>query len=94
MAKPRPVLILSGESFNHHNDHVIAAMITTTKTTKWLGDMTISNLETTGLSHPSMIRMKLFTLQSQVIMRTIGMLDLADQKTLIESFRKLQLFGH
>jgi mRNA interferase MazF len=53
--KPRPVLVLSNLDFNRLHEQFIAAMITTGKTTVWPSDTAISDLNTAGLSHPSVV---------------------------------------
>lgn len=91
--KPRPILVISTEDFQTENGHFMAAMITTAKQTKWCGDTVITMLESTGLSHPSMIRLKLFSLPLEVNPRVIGMLDLTDQRAFIDHWKKHTIIG-
>jgi len=64
------------------------AMITSAKHSKLPSDVPISNLGTTGLSSPSVVRFKLFTLDNRLVANTVGKLEGADwsavQKTLGE----------
>ena len=80
--KRRPALILSSnKNFNHETQHSIMAMITSARNNPWPGDVNISNLVVAGLPKPSVIRMKLFTLDHRFIIDSIGTLSSKDQKT-------------
>ena len=82
-AKKRPALILSSSKyFNHETKHSIMAMITSARNKPWPGDVNISNLKNAGLSKPSVIRMKLFTLDHRLILNSIGALSPKDQKAI------------
>lgn len=83
-SKLRPVVILSNEKFTAKNAHCIAAMITSAAHTRWMGDTTISDLESAGLKKESLIRLKLFTLDMRLAVKVIGHLSEKDQ----ESFQK------
>jgi len=78
--KFRPALVLSSEAFNRKHAHVVFAMITTAKHTRWVSDVPISSLDTAGLGVPSMIRFKLFTLDARLIAGSLGRLSPADWK--------------
>ena len=81
-AKRRPALVLSGQSFNKEHDHVLLAMITTGGKKSWKSDIPISNLGAAGIPAPSVVRMKIFTLDSRLILNKIGRLCREDvQKT-------------
>jgi mRNA-degrading endonuclease toxin of MazEF toxin-antitoxin module len=77
--KPRPVLVLSDQSFNRTHGHVVGAMITTGADSAWPSDCPITNLDACGLRHGSVVRWKLFTLPGAVVARRIGRLDVKDQ---------------
>lgn len=81
-SKRRPAVVLSNNDFFQSTDHVIAAMITSAKNSDWISDVKISNLKTSGLSVPCVIRMKLFTLSKTLIVRKIGKLSSADARLL------------
>jgi mRNA interferase MazF len=78
-SKRRPVLVLSSAEFNRRHRHVIAAMITTGAGSHWPSDHHISDLPSTGLSHPSLVRWKLVTLDYSVIIRRCGSLSASDR---------------
>lgn len=84
LAKPRPVLIISGDKINKSTSHYLAVMITTAAVTKWVGDTKISNLGQAGLKVESYIRLKFFTLDMNFEPRKIGSLSKKD----IQSFSK------
>ena len=76
-SKRRPALVLSRRSFND-GGHVILAMITTKSEPTWRGDVWIEEPERAGLDRRCLVRMKLFTLDSRLIVRAIGRLGEAD----------------
>jgi len=55
-------------------------MITSAKNSDWPLDTKIQNLDAAGLPSASIIRMKFFTLDEQLIIRKIGTLAEADKK--------------
>ncbi|MCF6246255.1 MAG: type II toxin-antitoxin system PemK/MazF family toxin [Desulfobacula sp.] len=66
--KRRPALILSDyKIFNDVTQNCVMAMITSTKNPDWPLDVKIGSIKKTGLPAPSMVRMKLFTLDSRLI---------------------------
>jgi mRNA interferase MazF len=77
--RPRPVLVLSHGGFNRQHGHVIGAMITTGAGSRWQSDHEIADLPATGLSHPSLVRWKVFTLPGELLGRRIGTLGEADR---------------
>lgn len=85
--KKRPALVLSRKKFNQTDRHSVLAMITTGGGFSWKSDSKISDLQTTGLSAPSVVRMKLFTLDNRVILRQIGYLDTRDRKRILNTMK-------
>lgn len=90
--KNRPALVLSDEKlFNTPVGHCILAMITTAKQSSWAFDTPITDLTCAGLPVPSIIRLKLFTLDNRLILSRIGELS-DDDKIIIEgNLKKLFL---
>jgi mRNA interferase MazF len=86
-SKPRPVLVLSNEDFAKANGHIVTAMITTGKNSKWKYDVDIENLSSAGLSKKCVIRMKFFTLDLRLEHKKIGSLSVKDQKNFIKNFK-------
>ena len=72
----RPALVISeadplGNVVGHH----ILAMITSATHRRWPLDTQVSDLESAGLPAPSVVRMKLFTLDARLVKRRIGSLS-------------------
>lgn len=78
-AKRRPALVLSTQAFNDRAAHVVLAMITSHENRGWPLDTEIRDLDAAGLSHASVVRMKLFTLDERFVLRQAGTLAGADR---------------
>jgi len=79
-SKNRPALVISAaEPFNNRIEHSVMAMITSAKQSDWPLDTVITDLESAGLPVPSLIRLKLFTLDHRLIRGTLGQLSKEDQ---------------
>lgn len=91
--KRRPALVLSQSSeFGAIIEHSVLAMITSQKNTAWPLDVAIKSTKLSGLSAPSLVRMKLFTLDNRLILRKIGRLSKTDQEQVRKSMASL--LGH
>ena len=89
-SKRRPALVLSeSRSFNKRIAHCVLAMITSANNSDWPLDIEIEDLDTAGLPVASIIRMKLFTLDNQLIIRKAGSLSRKDQLSVSKNLRKL-----
>ena len=65
--KRRPALVISdSKAFNQPAGHSVMAMITSAGNAPWPLDTHITDLKSAGLSAPSVVRMKLFTLDHQI----------------------------
>ena len=78
-SRRRPALVLSKPSLNKAG-HTIMAMITTSSRNPWPGDVEIADLAAAGLRVECRVRLKLFTLDNRLILKTIGRLSPADCK--------------
>lgn len=88
--KRRPALVLSNpKSFNNEMGNCVLAMITSSKNSHWPLDSKIGSLNNAGLTAPSIVRMKLFTLDIRLIIKKIGDLSGKDQKTVTENLNQL-----
>jgi mRNA interferase MazF len=86
----RPALVLSEAShFGNKIGHSVLAMITSRKNAPWPLDCEIMNKKESGLNAPSVVRMKLFTLDNRFIIRKIGRLSDNDQKTVKQSLSQI-----
>ncbi len=89
-AKRRPALVLSMKGkFSSKIAHSVLAMITSSRNAPWPLDVTIENEKSAGLSSPSVVRMKIFTLDNQLILGIAGKLAKADQERVKSSLRQL-----
>lgn len=78
--KRRPALVLSSYDFQQKNAHVTLAMITTARHSSWLGDHQIYDLKAAGLPVESMVRQKIFTLDSRLVEKQLGRLSKEDEE--------------
>jgi len=76
--KRRPCVVVSAYAFNQANEQSVMAMITTAGASSWAGDIPIADCDAAGISHPSVIRFKLFTLPNDMVLRRLGALAIAD----------------
>lgn len=89
-AKRRPALVLSHNTdFGNKTGHSILAMITSRKNAPWPLDCEIKGKQSAGLTAPSVVRMKLFTLDNRFIIRKIGHLSKDDQKQVKQSLSQI-----
>lgn len=88
--KTRPALVLSkAKDFNMRASAYVMSMITSSTHLAWPCDVKIVDLDAAGLSTPSIIRMKLFTLDRRLILKQLGTLSKKDQKQLTSQFKIL-----
>lgn len=86
--KRRPALVISDAA--HFNiGHSVLAMITSRGNAPWPLDAPILDGNAAGLSAPSMVRMKLFTLDERLILRKVGALSVKDAKSVASALKKL-----
>ena len=83
----RPAMVLSRSDFNAHGRAVLS-MITDQRNEPWPLDVRIDHTAA-GLKMPSVARMKLFTLDTRLILRRIGRLGDPDRKAMLENLRRL-----
>jgi mRNA interferase MazF len=88
--KRRPALVLSeARVFNTPAGHLVLAMITSADNAPWPLDTRVTDLAGAGLPVPSVVRMKLFTLDSGLVLRRAGKLGNADRKAVKAAFSRL-----
>jgi len=88
--KRRPVLVLSQHaSFGNKIGHSVLAMITSRRNVPWPLDCEILDKKQSGLTEPSVVRMKLFTLDNRFIIKKIGRLSDSDQKKVTQSLSQI-----
>lgn len=85
----RPALVLSGSDTLGAIGHATMAMITSARNAPWPLDMALDDLGSAGLPAPSVVRMKLFTLDLRFVRERIGTLASADRKAVASSLAAL-----
>jgi len=88
--KNRPALVLSDAAqFNGRADHSVMAMITSAVHAPWPLDVPITGLAAAGLPVPSIVRLKLFTLDHRLVRGTLGTLGAKDRARVAKAVRSL-----
>lgn len=85
----RPALVLSGSDTLGAIGHATMAMITSARNPPWPLDVALADLGSAGLPAPSVVRMKLFTLDLRFAREGIGTLAKADRKAVATSLAAL-----
>ncbi len=89
-SKRRPALVLSIASTSHRAaGHSVMAMITSAVNAPWPQDTPIADLKACGLSAPSVVRLKLSTLDHRFVLRKSGQLSESDQGSFRKAFSKV-----
>ena len=92
--KKRPALVISSEHHQSKTSHISLLMVTTAKHSSWYDDHSIMDLASAGLNTLSIIRQKLFTIDSRLVIKKIGVLSKEDQNkvvALIQQHLKLEV---
>ncbi len=79
--KRRPVLVISNERFSQQHNQLVLAMITTTIEDVWSSDVSFAHWQEAGLKVACHFRLKLFTLDKNLIVKAIGHLSSQDMKS-------------
>lgn len=87
--KRRPALVLSAGQFQDRSGHLVCAMITSRENRGWPLDVDLTDLKSAGLTHASVVRMKLFTLDERFVLRKAGRLDEPDRTAVQRSLKLL-----
>jgi mRNA-degrading endonuclease toxin of MazEF toxin-antitoxin module len=87
-SKRRPALALSSEEFSAETGNTLLAMITSARNSSWPFDIPL-DFASAGLRAPSVVRMKLFTLDNRLILRTVGTLGERDRSSVRSAIRRL-----
>jgi mRNA interferase MazF len=82
----RPAAVVSRRAFNAEG-HTVMAMITDARNAPWPLDVRIDH-QAAGLKMPSVVRMKFFTLDNRLVIRSIGRLSPVDLQQLLDSLRQ------
>ena len=82
--KRRPALVLSSKQHQKNTEYITLLMVTSAKHSTWNSDYLIEKMESTGLTSPSIIRQKLFTIDMRLIIEALGKLSNHDSKNVKE----------
>lgn len=93
VTRRRPALVVSQTGWNSAAGHVVAAMITSANQSDWPLDVPIADLDAAGLTSPCRVRMKLFTLDTGLIIRRAGQLSTADADAVTQTLARLLAAG-
>lgn len=89
-SKRRPALVVSDAgAFDGKTRHSVCAMITSANNQSWPLDVKIKDLKMSGLPSPSVVRMKLFTIDHQIIKAKAGELAPKDRELVKKSLGEL-----
>ncbi len=75
----RPALVVSTKPFNERHGQTVLAMITTARRSDWPSDINIEGWAKAGLTVSCRVRLKLFTLDTVLILRRLGSLAKNDR---------------
>lgn len=81
----RPALVLSGSDTLGAVGMAVMAMITSARNPPWPLDVAVADLRSAGLPAPSVVRMKLFTLDMRFARERIGTLAQTDRDAVASS---------
>jgi len=85
----RPAVVVSHpDVLGRGVGHSILAMVTSAANPPWPLDVPIGDLEAAGLPQPSVVRMKLFTLDDRLVLRVVGQLASVDASRVEDSLRQ------
>ncbi len=78
--KLRPTLVISRPVFQQHSGHLLLAMVTSAKHSRWPSDWPIEDLQAAGLPQACVVRFKLFSLNQSLLLGSLGQLSTRDQR--------------
>ena len=76
--KLRPALVLSNKPDGFKDKHLVLAMITSAKRSRWKSDVVLKDWEHAGLKAESIVRWKIFTIEAVFVQKFRGGLSSAD----------------
>lgn len=87
VTRRRPALVVSEASFNRAHNAAVLAMITVARVSDWPSDVVLKGWQAAGLRVACRVRMKLFTLQSTLILERLGTLSSSDRERVAGALR-------
>lgn len=92
--KRRPAVVLSAPRLSKQAGQYVLAMVTSAAHERWPFDVQISDSRSAGLSHLSIVRWKLFSLDASLVLRRIGRLCERDRHQLRQRMGQALLPEH
>ena len=89
--KKRPAVVVSSETYNSGQDVMLLFLTSNVSATPRPGDYLLAEWETANLPKPSMIRMKLMTLDKDLILKKLGEIQEGDILKIKEELK--EFFG-
>lgn len=87
-SKKRKALVISSKDFNKTNGSSVLLMITSATNSKWLFDVSVSDLTKAGLNKNCVVRIKSFTLDNGLLLDRVGQLSAMDSSRVRDAFKK------
>ena len=84
--KRRPALVLSDRITGDGHEILVMAMLTSAKRAHWNHDVEIADWKSAGLRGPSILRWKLFSLDSSLVLDHRGSVSKRDKLRIADSF--------
>ena len=87
--KKRPALALSPRAFNEETGVTILAMITKAELSRRPGDYVVTDWRAAGLLIPSIVRLKIFSIENSLILKLLGRLRTRDAENFLASAQEI-----
>jgi mRNA interferase MazF len=85
IAKKRKALVVCTQSYQKKTGACILAMITSAENSSWPNDVKIEKYSVAGLKKPCVVRLKVFTIESSLVIGEVGHLYAGDIKHVKEA---------
>ena len=85
--KRRKAFVLSNPAFQLESRLLVMGMITSAQSIAWPGDVPLVDLEAAELRKTCLARMKLFTIDEEIIFESVGQLSAKDQSAIHASWK-------
>jgi mRNA interferase MazF len=79
-SKKRKALVVCTKAYQKETGACVLAMITSAENSSWSNDIKIEKFALAGLKKPCVVRLKIFTIESTLILREVGTLQERDVK--------------
>lgn len=90
VAKKRPAVIVSGRTYNaSRRDLVIMAITSQVRMPTSFGETLLADWQTAGLVKSSVVKPVFATIEQSLVIRTLGTLSAADQRTLRQAITQI-----